>query len=64
MDVAKKKKRTDEHKSGFLVRLPEVYRGLLLELKQQTDRPITAMVRRALDAYLKENGVEPPDSST
>lgn len=47
----------DRHVSGFLVRLPEPYRKALQELKRKTDRPFSAMVRRALDAYLKENGV-------
>jgi hypothetical protein len=57
--VAKPKKK-DNHKSGFLVRLPEAYRGLLQLLKQKTDRPITASVRRGVDKELKENGIEPP----
>lgn len=55
-----KKKTNDRHKSGFLVRLPEAYREKLHGLKEKTDRPVAAMIRRAVDAYLKENGVEPP----
>jgi hypothetical protein len=62
--VAKSKKRPDEHKSGFMVRLPEVYRELLKELKAKTDRPITASVRRGVDSELKANGIRPPDTST
>jgi predicted DNA-binding protein len=58
-----KKKPADQHKSGFLVRLPEAYRAKLQELKQKTDRPMAASVRRALDAYLKANGIEPPAAS-
>lgn len=59
-----KDKPKDQHKSGFLVRLPEVYRELLQKLKQKTDRPITASVRRGVDKELKENGIEPPSGST
>lgn len=55
-----KKKVADRHKSGFLVRLPEVYRDKFQRLKAKTDRPIAAMIRRAADAYLKENGETPP----
>lgn len=62
--AAKKKpkaKQPDAHRSGFLVRIPEAYRAKLEELKTKTDRPYTAAVRRALDAYLKEHGIQPPD---
>ena len=60
-----KKKPTpkDQHKSGFMVRLPEAYREKLAELKRKTERPYTTDVRRALDDYLKANGVEPPGST-
>jgi hypothetical protein len=59
----KKKARPDQHKSGFLVRLPVAYRALLQELKRKTDRPITASVRRGVDKELRENGIEPPAST-
>jgi len=64
--VAKKKPdpKADKHKSGFLVRLPAPYRLKLQELKKKTDRPITASVRRGVDAELRANGIEPPDTST
>ena len=62
--MAAKKKEIDRHKSGFLVRLPEEYRVKLQELKDRTDRPFVATVRRALDAFLRANGVEPPGTST
>ena len=60
--MAKKKPKPakDQHTSGFLVRLPETYRPLLLALKKKTDRPIAASVRRGVDAELKANGIEPP----
>lgn len=54
----------DQHKSGFLVRLPEAYRAKLQEHKDKTDRPFSVAVRRAVDAYLKGNGIEPPGTST
>ena len=56
-----KKKRIDRHKSGFLVRLPEEYREAIQELKADEDRTIAAIVRRALDAYLKASGRTPPN---
>lgn len=59
--MAKKKpKPPDKHASGFMVRLPESYRGPLERMKREHGRPITESVRRALDAYLKANGVDPP----
>lgn len=61
--MAKKKSRQgnkDLHTSGFMVRLPEQYREALRALKEKTDRPISVSVRRAVDAYLIQNGMEPP----
>jgi predicted DNA-binding protein len=54
------KRRKDAHRSGFMVRLPESYRERMEELRRKTDRPYSAQVRRAMDAYLKLNGIEPP----
>lgn len=59
-----KARKKDQHKSGFMVRLPEAYRALLHELSKKTDRPITASVRRGVDKELRENGIEPPEAST
>ena len=58
----KRKKYPDQHTSAFLVRLPESYREKLKELKRLTDRPVTASVRRGVDAELRANGIEPPAS--
>lgn len=61
--MAKAKRKTtrpDQHTSGFLVRLPTAYRAKLRELKDRTDVPIAASVRRAVDAYLLAVGIEPP----
>ncbi len=58
-----KKKAPDQHKSAFLIRIPEAYRGKLEELKRKTDRPYTAAVRRALDLYLEQNGITPPSAT-
>lgn len=55
-----KQKPKDQHKSGFMVRLPEEYRELLQKLKLKTDRSITTCVRRGVDKELKENGIDPP----
>ena len=65
--VAEKKKPTkkkDAHKSGFLMRFPESYREKLKELKAKTRRPYTVEGQMAMDAHLKANGIEPPDTST
>jgi hypothetical protein len=58
-----KKKTPDAHKSGFLIRLPEAYRPKLQEHKSKTGCPFSEAVRRAVDAYLKANGVAPPSQS-
>jgi hypothetical protein len=64
--MAKKKteRPKDQHRSGFMVRLPEAYRDKLAELKRSTERSYTVEVRRALDAHLKANGIEPPPASS
>jgi len=61
--AAKKTSSRDYHRSGFLVRIPEVYREKLKELKRKTDRPFAASVRRALDDYLGKHGVSPVSST-
>lgn len=58
--MGKSKPRPDQHKSGFLVRLPKAYQQLLRELKAKTDRAISVSVRRGVDKELRENGIEPP----
>jgi len=58
--VKKKAKRPDQHTSGFLIRLPECYRDLLLQIKQKEGRPISVSVRRGVDAELRANGIQPP----
>lgn len=61
--MVKKKKPADQHKSGFMVRLPEPYRVALASLKAKTRRAMTVEVQMALDAHLKANGVPPPGGS-
>ncbi len=51
---------SDRHASAFLVRLPEAYRQALMEHKRRTDRPVTVAVRKAVDEYLRANGIDPP----
>lgn len=58
------KKTVDQHRSGFMVRLPEEYRPLLEQLKKQTDRTITVLVRRGVDKELRENGITPPGAES
>jgi hypothetical protein len=58
--ATKKNPKPDQHKSGFMVRLPEHYRGALTELKKRTRRPITQEVQLALEAHLTAAGVVIP----
>lgn len=55
------KRAEDRHLSGFMVRLPAIYREKMLELKRKTRRPFTADIQIALNSYFRENGVEPPE---
>lgn len=55
------KKPKDQHKSGFMVRLPEEYRLRLAEYKARTGCPFAETVRRALEAFLKAPGAEEPN---
>ena len=52
--VAKNKKQNgeDRHTSGFMVRLPEVYRTRLQPLCAQTWRTMTAEIQIALEEHL------------
>lgn len=62
--MAKKRatpKTADRHSSGFMVRLPEVYRAALDRLRGKTRRTYTVEVQIALDVHLKANGVTPPN---
>jgi hypothetical protein len=60
--VAKKKadRPKDQHKSGFMVRLPEWHRAVLEGLKAKNRRPITAEVQIALERHYKAEGVKFP----
>lgn len=53
-------KKQDQHTSGFMVRLPEVYRQQLQTLRARTRRTMTAEVQLALEAYLGKEGLWPP----
>jgi len=53
----RRKKASDQHKSSFLIRLPEQLRERLRRLKEQTERPMTVDVRRAVEEYLKKHGL-------
>jgi hypothetical protein len=47
----------DQHKSKFMVRLPEAYREKLAKLTARTRRAITVEVQIALDKHFKEEKV-------
>jgi hypothetical protein len=50
----------DRHESGFMVRLPEVYREQLRKLQEKTRRPMTSDIQIALEEYLAKAGLWPP----
>ncbi|MBY0527626.1 MAG: hypothetical protein K2R98_29785 [Gemmataceae bacterium] len=47
----------DRHKHRFLVRLPEIFRDKLRQLRDRTGRPMTQIIWSALRAYLKRFGL-------
>jgi hypothetical protein len=60
MPLMTKKKKDDRHGSGFMVRLPEVYRTQLRKLRAINRRPMTAEMQIALEEYLKKFNLWPP----
>jgi hypothetical protein len=60
--VAKKKPK-DQHKSGFMVRLPESHRPPLDALKKKHRRATTTEVQIALERHYQAEGVPPPGST-
>ncbi len=56
--MAKKKAdpKTDRHKSGTMVRVPDDVFGPIRELAEENDRPITREIRQALIAWLEAKG--------
>jgi hypothetical protein len=57
-----KKKTEDRHGSGFMTRLPEVYRTQLRKLRARTRRPMTAEIQIALEEHLAKEGLWPPEA--
>jgi predicted DNA-binding protein len=55
--MAKPKKKKDQHKSGFMVRLPVEYREKLLKLTERTRRKITVEVQIALDKHFRDEKI-------
>lgn len=47
----------DQHKSGFMVRLPESFRAPLDTLKAKNRRPTTAEIQIALERHFQAEGV-------
>jgi hypothetical protein len=58
--MKKKQKQPDLHRSGWMIRLPEIYREQLRTLFQQMRRPMTTEVQIALEKHLAEFGLWPP----
>lgn len=54
----------DQHKSAFMVRLPEEFRETFKEIKAKTGQPYTEAVRRAMIDYAVKHGIQPPATST
>ena len=63
--MAKNKKQSgeDRHASGFMVRLPEVFRSQLQLLCAQTRRTMTTEIQIALEEHLAKSGLWPPQES-
>jgi hypothetical protein len=59
----KKQPSKDQHVSGFMLRLPEIYRTQLRKLRLQSRRPMTTDVQIALEKYLAEFKLWPPEES-
>jgi predicted DNA-binding protein len=55
--MGKSRKPKDQHKSSFMVRLPEPYREKLNRLKARTRRAITTEVQLALDKHFRDEKV-------
>ena len=47
---------SDQHKSGFMVRLPEKFRRMLRNAQDAFRRPLTVEVQIALEKHLKDVG--------
>lgn len=66
--MAKRKVGRPKSKKGpkewFMIRLPKAYKSALDKLKVKTRRSYTMEAQLALDAHLKLNGVNAPDTST
>lgn len=64
MASKKQPPKKDRHKSTFVLRIPEMYREAMSQLKLKTRRTFTVEVQIALDSHLKANGISTPDTST
>jgi hypothetical protein len=59
----KEQPQEDRHRSGFMLRLPEIYRTQLKKLREKTRRPMTTDIQIALEKYLADNDLWPPPES-
>lgn len=49
--------RSDRHRSGFRLRLPEIFRTKLRLLGRRTGEPMTLLVQAALRGFLQRAGL-------
>jgi hypothetical protein len=64
--MARKKTKSeaaDRHASGFMVRLPEVYREQLRLLRPKTRRTMTEEIKMAIEKHLEAEGLWPPTTT-
>lgn len=59
---AGRKSRPDQHASGFLVRLPQAWRGAIGDLAGRNRRPMTAEILIALEERFAKLGLPIPDT--
>jgi hypothetical protein len=63
MAAKPKPAKKDKHKSGFMIRFPESFRGPLEELRRRNTRTMTLEAQRALLAYFQTEGVALPETT-
>lgn len=57
MDTPQNPRSHDRHASGFMIRLPEIFRSKLQVLRRKTKKPMTELVIVALKAFLARFGL-------
>ena len=57
MSIHDDERAADRHRSGFRLRLPEIFRAKLQLLKKKTRKPMTVLVQSALKLLLRSFGL-------